>query len=413
MQHRLPVDALGPDGPAMAVAVSSCVHCGFCLPACPTYAVLGEEMDSPRGRIVLMKEALEGTLPLADAAVHLDRCLGCLACETACPSGVRYRDLIEPVRERLAAARPAWRRAATTRLLNVMESRDRFRRALRLGRLARPVSAVLPETLRAMLSLLPATRPSADSPAATTPAEGLRRGRVALLRGCVQDVLRPSITAAAIRVLTREGFDVVVPADQGCCGALAAHCGQRARGEHLVDACRKAIPAGVDALVITAAGCGSWLKDTASGAAGPPAIDIAEFLASAGLTGAYELPAPARVAYQDACHLLHAQGSSAAPRRLLDHVRHLTLVPIRDAGMCCGSAGLYNLEQPEIAAALGARKAAALAASGAAIVASGNIGCLTQLEKALAEAGAAIRLRHTIELLAEASVPSRQTVEDR
>ena len=148
MQHRLPVDALGPDGPAMAAAVSSCVHCGFCLPACPTYAVLGEEMDSPRGRIVLMKEALEGALPLADAAVHLDRCLGCLACETACPSGVRYRDLIEPVRERLAAARPAWRRAATSRLLNVMESRDRFRRALRLGRLARPVSAVLPETLR-------------------------------------------------------------------------------------------------------------------------------------------------------------------------------------------------------------------------------------------------------------------------
>ena len=164
MQHRLPVDALGPDGPAMAAAVSSCVHCGFCLPACPTYAVLGEEMDSPRGRIVLMKEALEGALPLADAAVHLDRCLGCLACETACPSGVRYRDLIEPVRERLAAARPAWRRAATSRLLNVMESRDRFRRALRLGRLARPVSAVLPATLRAMLGLLPATSPSAVTP---------------------------------------------------------------------------------------------------------------------------------------------------------------------------------------------------------------------------------------------------------
>ena len=236
---------------------------------------------------------------------------------------------------------------------------------------------------------------------------------MALLRGCVQDVLRPSITAAAIRVLSREGFDVVVPADQGCCGALAAHCGQRARGEHLVDACRRAIPAGVDALVVTAAGCGSWLKDTGTGAAGPPAIDIAEFLASAGLTGAYALPAPARVAYQDACHLLHAQGSSAAPRRLLDRVRHLTLVPIRDAGMCCGSAGLYNLEQPAIAAELGARKAAALAASGASIVASGNIGCLTQLEKALAEAGAAIRLRHTIELLAEASVPSRQTLEDR
>ena len=179
-------------------------------------------MDSPRGRIVLMKEVLEGTLPLADAPLHLDRCLGCLACETACPSGVRYRDLIEPFRERLAAARPAWRRAATSRLLNVMESRDRFRRALRLGRLARPVSAVLPETLRAMLGLLPATSPTRGDAAATTPAEGARRGRVALLRGCVQDVLRPSITAAAIRVLSREGFDVVVPADQGCCGALAA-----------------------------------------------------------------------------------------------------------------------------------------------------------------------------------------------
>ena len=268
MHHQLPLDTLGRHGPAMAAAVSSCVHCGFCLPACPTYQVLGEEMDSPRGRIVLMKEVLEGALPLSEAALHLDRCLGCLACETACPSGVRYRDLITPMRERLAAARPRWTRARSARLLAVMESPQRFRRALRLGRLARPLAGLLPASLGPMLGLLPAHVPAAVTPAPLVPAVAPRRGRVALMIGCVQSVLRPGIVTATTHVLAAHGVEVVVPPGQGCCGALAAHSGDLTRGVRLAEGHRRAFPADVDALVVTAAGCGSWMKDHPQ--AGPP-----------------------------------------------------------------------------------------------------------------------------------------------
>ncbi len=397
MQHHIPLDATDPHTRRMAHAVSSCVHCGFCLPACPTYRVLGEEMDSPRGRIVLMKEVLEGGLTLADAALHLDRCLGCLACETACPSGVPYRDLIEPFRARLVAARSPWARLRLRALLRVMESPALFRLAAQAGAAARPLTPLLPATARAMIGLLPRAVPAPTAAPALTPAQGPRRGRVALMTGCVQSVLRPGITDAALRVLAANGVEVVVPPQQGCCGALACHVGDDTRGRALAAAHARGFPADVDAILATAAGCGSSMKD--HHASGPPVLDVLEYLQRLGLVGAPALAAPARVAYQDACHLAHAQGVTSAPRHLLQAVGGLTLVPVADSALCCGSAGLYNLEQPALAADLGARKAAALVASGAAVVTTANIGCLMQVQAALTASGHALPVVHVVELL--------------
>lgn len=397
MHHQIPSTA-DPQRASMAQAVSSCVHCGFCLPACPTYKVLGEEMDSPRGRIVLMKEVLEGTLPLADAAPHLDRCLGCLACETACPSGVRYRDLIEPMRARLVEARPTAARQRLTGLLRVMESPWRFRLAALAGLAAKPFAPMLPAPLAAMLRLLPDMLPAPLDPPEVTPAIGRRRGRVALMTGCVQRVLRPEITAAAVRVLAAQGIEVVVPTGQGCCGALALHSGDRAHGEALAATHRRAFPADVDAVVATAAGCGSSMKDHHDGQ-GPAPVDVTEYLDRVGIVRPLRVETPIRVAYQDACHLAHAQQVTAAPRRVLALIEGVTVVPITDAGLCCGSAGLYNVEQPDIAAELGRRKAAAIAATGASLAITANIGCLTQMQTSLASAGASVPVVHVAELL--------------
>ena len=404
MHHQIP-PSTEPRRAAMAQAVSSCVHCGFCLPACPTYKVLGEEMDSPRGRIVLMKEVLEGGLPLADAAPHLDRCLGCLACETACPSGVRYRDLIEPMREDLVAHRPAAERLHLRALLRVMASPALFRAAATLGASAKALAPALPASMRAMLDLLPARVPAPEDAPAVTAPRGPRRGRVALMTGCVQHVLRPSVTEAAIRVLTAQGVEVVVPAGQGCCGALARHAGDHAHGTALAAAHATMFPADVDAVLATAAGCGSSMKDTHT--SGAPVLDVLEYLDRLGLVTPLALPAPARVVYQDACHLAHAQEITAAPRRLLGGIDGLTLVPLAESGLCCGSAGLYNVEQPALAAALGRRKADAVAASGATVVVSANIGCLTQLTVSLAAAGHTVEVAHAVELLAMA-LPGRR-----
>ncbi len=397
MQHQIPVSTLGPRGQAMADAVSACVHCGFCLPACPTYRVLGEEMDSPRGRIVLMKEALEGHLDVDDVAPHLDRCLGCLACETACPSGVPYRDLIQPFRATLVARRSSWQQLRLRALLRVMESPRLFRLAARAGALARPLAALTPEPLRTMVHLLPPTLPRARALPPKTAAQGQRRGRVALMTGCVQSVLRPGITDAAIRVLTTHGIDTLVPPGQGCCGALACHVGDEARGLALAAVHRAGFPADVDAVITTAAGCGSAMKDHAH--AGPPVLDILEYLDQIGLARPLRLATPLRVTYQDACHLAHGQRVTTAPRRLLQAIDGLTLVPLPDGDTCCGSAGLYNIEQPTLAAELGARKAAALARAGAALVTTANIGCLTQMASALAAAGVSLPVVHVVELL--------------
>jgi glycolate oxidase iron-sulfur subunit len=392
VQHRIPAADLGRHGSAMARAVTTCVHCGFCLAACPTYKVMGEEMDSPRGRIVLMKQALEGELTLNDARPYIDRCLGCLACETACPSGVRYRELVVPFRGRLEdQARPAHERVLRQLLLSILESPVRFRAAHRAGRLARFVTPLLPARLRGMLHLLPPRLPAADPLAARYPATGERRARIALLTGCVQRVLRPSVNRATVRVLTANGIEVVIPPDQGCCGALALHSGYESRGLALADHNTRVFPADVDAIVTNAAGCGSAMKEHGYGA---PVQDVAEFLDGLGLRRTLALPRPTKVAYQDACHLSHGQGIRMAPRRLLHQIANLTLVNVEDDEMCCGSAGLYNLEHPGTAAELGRRKAAAIRATAPDAVASGNIGCLTQIEQHLE-----IPVYHTVELL--------------
>jgi glycolate oxidase iron-sulfur subunit len=382
----------------MARAVSSCVHCGFCLPACPTYKVLGEEMDSPRGRILLMKHALEGTMTLAEAAPYVDRCLGCLACETACPSGVRYRDLLVPYRA-LTAERTVTRTTRVMRplMLAALERPDLFRRLASIGRAAKPISPMLPAVMRSALALLPRRLPPPEALPASVRSAAPRRARVSLVTGCVQQVIRPSINSAACRVLAANGVDVVVPPAQRCCGALARHVGFEARADRLADHNRAVFPSDVDAVITTAAGCGSALKDAPAGRV--PVLDVVEFLDSLGLRSPLALDPPITVAYQDACHLWHGQGVRDAPRRLLRQVGGVTLVECAEADLCCGSAGLYNLEHPETAAALGRRMARAVAATGADFVATGNIGCLTQLELYLREEPPPIEVRHTIEIL--------------
>ena len=411
MQHHISIESLPSSGRAMARAVETCVHCGFCLPSCPTYRVLGEEMDSPRGRIVLMKQALEGDLTARDVLPYIDRCLGCLGCETSCPSGVHYRDLLIPFRaiaEVDARSGPSKFRAPL--LLHLMESPRLFRLAVLSGQIARHVAALVPASLRPMLRLLPPSLEKARPLPHLVPAAGVRRARVALLSGCVQQVLSPDINHATLRVLAANGIEVVVPPDQGCCGALAAHAGHaehaRARGEKLLHA----FPADVDAIVTNAAGCGSAMKDYGALFVGTPheadartlaarVRDVAEFLDEVGVTGTMALPAPTTIAYHDACHLSHAQHVRAAPRRLLGAIGNLTVREIADGDICCGSAGLYNLEQPEIAAKLGAAKAHRVSQTGADMLVAGNVGCLVQIAAHLDEIGRPIPVLHTMQLL--------------
>jgi glycolate oxidase iron-sulfur subunit len=392
VQHRIPVSELGPHGEGMARAITACVHCGFCLSACPTYKVLGEEMDSPRGRIMLMKQHLEGELRTEDVQPYVDRCLGCLACETACPSGVIYRDLLVPFRARIEpTVRPWHSRLSRIFMLSILETPARFRAAHRLARIGKSVSQMLPAQMRNMLSLLPDTLPSENPLPPHTPAAGVRRARIALLAGCVQRALRPSINHATIRVLAANGVEVLVPPGQGCCGALAQHSGLEGRGGQLAAKTRAHFPSDVDAIITNAAGCGSAMKEQAYPAR---VADVCEFLDAVGLTTALALPQPTTAAYHDACHLAHGQGIRAAPRRLLQGIANLTVIDLADNETCCGSAGLYNLEHPLTAATLGRAKAAAIAATGASLVATGNIGCITQIE-----AHSRLPVMHTIELL--------------
>lgn len=412
MKQSIPVAELGARGQSMAAAVQSCVHCGFCLPACPTYQVLGEEMDSPRGRIVLMKQVLEGSLPLADALPHLDACLGCLSCETACPSGVAYRDLISPFRAHAERVRqrPVGDKLKRWFLLRLLPHPRRFALAARLGRLVKPLARLLPGSLKAMLDLLPAEFSPGGALDEKYPAQGATRARVALLAGCVQRTLAPEINRATIEVLQRNGVEVIIPPKQNCCGALAWHIGADADAARCARGNLDAFSSDVDAVLTNAAGCGSCLHEyplILAGTGHDPvaeefarkAMDVAEFLARLGL-----VPPPARelklvVAIQDACHLLHGQQVRSAPRELLRSIPGIELREIADADLCCGSAGTYNLDQPAVAAELGQRKARAIAATGASIVVSGNIGCLIQLR---AHLPANIRAMHVMELLAQA-----------
>ena len=436
-----------------------CVHCGFCLPACPTYQLWGEEMDSPRGRIHLVSQILDGAPLTPAAAEHFDRCLGCMACMTACPSGVQYDQLIEAARvwvEEPAAGppapsvpsvpsvpdagsaggrRPARERAARAAIFSVFPYPRRLRaltaplRATQRSGLDRLLSrtgavGLVSPAAAAALRLAPpsaAGRPrlSGRLPA-RVPARGARRAVVGMLTGCVQSVFFPQVNAATARVLAAEGCDVIIPRDQGCCGALSLHSG---RADEATAFARRTIEvfeaAGVDAIVVNSAGCGSAMKEYerlfghlpepggrgedaawASRAAALSAHvrDLAEFLAELG-TAAPRHPVPVRAAYHDACHLAHAQRITRQPRDLLREIPGLELVELRDAGTCCGSAGVYNLLQPDAARAFGARKADSVLASGASLVISGNPGCTLQISAELAERGRHVATAHTAEVL--------------
>lgn len=411
MLHAIPTDKLGPLGEPMAKAVSACVHCGFCLAACPTYRELGQEMDTPRGRIVLMKEVLEGKMSFEAAQPHVDRCLGCLACEPACPSGVPYRDLISPFR---ALAAPKMKRGLLERARRFVTAQtipfpNRFRVAMKLGGMAK---AVLPKKWQAMLDLVPEAIPAAQTWPALSPAHGERRARVALLIGCAQQVLDPDINTATIEVLTRNGVEVVIPRSQGCCGGLAWHTGDLEAARAFAQRNLDAFPSDVDAVLTNAAGCGSAmheyhlvLRGTVDEARAETfrhrVMDSSVFLAKLGLREPLK-EMKLKVAYHDACHLANAQNVRREPRSLLRAIPGLELIEITDPHLCCGSAGSYNMDQPEIAASLGELKAQAVIATGAEVVASGNIGCLTQLKMHLKKLGSSIQVKHTMQVLRDA-----------
>lgn len=412
MRHTIDPQQHGPYGEAMVNAIQSCVHCGFCLSACPTYQVLGEEMDSPRGRIYLMKSVLEGKIQPEDAQPYIDRCLGCTACVPACPSGVEYGDLLVGYRARQEKERqrPTLDRVQRIMIRETLPYPNRFRLAYYSGRVGRLFQQVLPEKLRAMVGLLPDKLPPAVSLPAVYPPKGERRARVALLTGCVQTVLAPEINLATLRVLAENGVETVIPQRQGCCGSILAHIGEDERARQLARNNFAAFPADVDAILTNAAGCGSGIHHYDLLFAGQPdesqaveyahrVQDVTVFLDALGLRPPPALAQPMQVVYQDACHLLHAQRIQHPPRKLLSSVPNLTLLELNDGGLCCGSAGTYNLEQPEIAQELGRRKAEQIIQLRADAVVSGNIGCLTQLQAHLNPNGKTIPLYHTVQFL--------------
>jgi glycolate oxidase iron-sulfur subunit len=394
----------------MANAVGACVHCGFCLPACPTYQELESEMDSPRGRILLMKSVLEGSLTAEQAQPHVDRCLGCLACVTHCPSGVEYGELVSGYRDHLReiGKRPYGLRDVLIGM--TLPYADRFRWAVRIGKLTKPLMKLVPKSLRPMLELVPDELPERTEQAETTLAQGKRRGRVALLAGCAQQVLAPDINASAIRVLSRNGIEVVVPRGQGCCGALSWHTGRGDAAQKFARELIASIPGDVDCFVTTAAGCGSAISEYPLLLAGTDVesearqlsaktMDISVYLSRLELEPFPPLAKPKRIAYHDACHLAHAQRVRAEPRKILRQIPNLEVGEIEDADTCCGSAGTYNIEQPEIAARLGERKAQGLLKTGASAVVTGNIGCLVQIEKHLQGKTDRVAVLHTVQVL--------------
>jgi glycolate oxidase iron-sulfur subunit len=365
--------------------IRDCVHCGFCLPTCPTYELWHEEMDSPRGRIWLMQATVEGTLELnATVARHFDQCLGCMACLTACPSGVQYDRLIELARERVEEE---VRRPVSQRLL----------RAMAFAALPRPkvMRATLPfarlAPFRGFRELAPPWREPV-APPRETPAAGAKRARVGLLTGCVQSVLFGEVNRATARVLAAYGYEVTAPYD-GCCGALALHAGRREQGlamAHRVAAAFRG--AGAETIVTNAAGCGSHLKDAGLDV---PVADVSELLTD----GPERSPLPLRVAFQDSCHLKHAQRITAEPRAVLRSIPELELVEPAEQELCCGSAGIYNLVQPEAATELGERKARNVAATEPDVYASANPGCLLQVSAALRRAQQPLPALHPVELV--------------
>jgi glycolate oxidase iron-sulfur subunit len=403
-----------PDTAEANKILRTCVHCGMCTATCPTFLLLGDELDSPRGRIYLIKDMLENARPASELEVrHVDRCLSCLSCMTTCPSGVHYMHLVDHARRHIedTYVRPWPERLLRQVLVRVLPNPTLFRLSLRAAALARPLGRLIPgrslmaQRMRAMLALAPAALPArtASQEARIHPAEGTRRGRVGLLTGCAQKVLNPAINEATIRLLTRMGVEVVVTPGQGCCGALTHHMGQH---DPAMAAARANIAAWeaeqLDAIVVNASGCGTTLKDyghmfreepeaEAAARISALAMDVTEVLEKYGYRPTREAPG-LRVAYHSACSLQHGQKITALPKQLLTRAGFTVKEP-QEPHICCGSAGTYNILQPEIAGALRARKLENIAATKADLIAAGNIGCMTQL------GGDALPVVHTVELL--------------
>ena len=411
MQTFFTPQQLADPGTAEAnVQLRACVHCGFCTATCPTYLILGDELDSPRGRIYLIKEMLEKKLaPPPNTILHLDRCLSCLSCMTTCGAGVNYMHLLDHARSYIEEhkARPWPERFLRAALVKVLTNRALFRLSLVGALIAKPFAALLPKQLRAMVQQAPVSLPS-PGPAASPgvfAAEGPKRARMALLSGCVQPVLAPEIDEAVVRLLTRHGVEMVVAAGQACCGAMAQHMGDEAQA---LERARANIAAweklgDLDAIVISASGCGTVVKEYgfmlrndpqwAARAARISALtkDVTEVLAGMELK-APVIPAGQAVAYHSACSLQHGQKINNPPRELLARAG-FEVREIGEGHICCGSAGTYSMLQPELAGKLRERKLANIAATGAPVVAAGNIGCIQHL----AQGGA--RMIHTAELL--------------
>jgi glycolate oxidase iron-sulfur subunit len=415
-----PLGAFDGQEPPDWEGILDCMHCGICLPQCPTYRVLGQEMDSPRGRVYLMRAATEGRIGLTQNFIlHMDRCLGCRACETACPAGVPFGRLIEETRGQIErrVPRPLGRRLLGRFLLGVFPDRRRLARVLALTRLyqrsglQRVVrgSGLLRSAPRldAMERLLPTLRTTTADPlpAETLPPSGTSCGTVALLEGCVQAMLFPGVNRATVSLLARAGYRVVVPPEQGCCGALHLHWGDRDGGRALARRNLRAL-AQADWIVTNAAGCGAALRDYGHLLGeGADAVELAGRVRDVSELLAERLPGPRRpldltVTYHEPCHLAHGQRVREAPRALLRAIPGLRLVELPESDLCCGSAGVYNLMEPEIAGQLLVRKLDRIAGTGAAVVASGNPGCLLQIRRGLAERGLPVRAYHPVELLA-------------
>ncbi len=398
--------------------IRACVHCGICLPQCPTYRVLGEEMDSPRGRVYLMRAAAEGRVGMTETFTrHLDLCLGCRACETACPSGVPFGRLLEQTRGQIErhGHRPLAQRLLTRLVLGLFPSPGRLSATLSalrvyqrsgLQRLVRASGLLqLAPRLAAMETLLPRlpSQSGFELPE-LIPARAPRRGRAGLLLGCVQRVLFPRVNQLTARLLSLAGYDVVIPRQQGCCGALHLHAGRLNEARQLARDLLAAFDQELDMVVTNAAGCGSamreyshWLHDDSRATVFSRAVrDVSELLVDA------DLPLQRlemTVTYHDPCHLVHGQRIRSQPRALLRKIPGLTLVELPDSELCCGSAGIYNLLEPEMAGQLLELKVRRIAETGAQIVVTGNPGCLLQIAKGCRERGLAVELLHPVELL--------------
>ena len=404
--------------PPESSVIDDCVHCGFCLDSCPTYVLWGAEADSPRGRIVLIGEGLAPGSEMSEEIVtHLDRCLGCMACVTACPSGVQYDRLIERARPQVERhhRRTPSERALRRLLYETLPHPKRLRAMVPMLAAVRRVGVErLPERLAVLARVAP--RPPAKGEARAsvpevTPAVGEPRGRVGLLLGCVQRVFYPEVHRATVHALSAEGFEVVAPRQPDCCGALEMHGGAEAgairRATDTLGAfARAGGPEALDHIVVNAAGCGSAMKDYGDLLGTPEAQsfaarvrDVCELLGSVPAR-APRGAVPLRVAYHDACHLAHAQGVREPPRDLLRAIPDLELVEVGvERDVCCGSAGIYNLVQPEAAAQLGARKARHLIETGAQAIAAGNPGCTAQLDLHLRQLGHQLPIHHPVELV--------------